>query len=533
MTNPKEIKSRIDVFVSKADAIWKSLALSYWNFATTGDVKYKEERIQLQIKEHQLYENSSDWDKVKVFYQERRNFEPELRRQIEILYLLFLSNQSTSEENESLARLEADIQEIYTNHRAVVNGKKVSDNEISDILQLSTNEAERREAWEGSKEVGDKTADLIRKIAKLRNQVANRLGFRDHYHFSLICQEIDEEKLLSLFDKLTQLTEKPFKSVKQIIDDRLKKIFKISTEKLSPWHYSDPFFQQVPPVFDTELNSFFKNKNPEALSIKAYDSIGLDVRDILKRSDLYEREGKNQHGFCIRIDRDGDTRILCNLRSNVRWMSTQMHELGHAVYYKYLPQPLPYLLRKCAHTNSTEAIAMLMGRLVHNANWLTDVANINAESVSRIKGELVREQAASMLIFVRWCIVMLHFERALYANPENPDLDQLWWELVEKYQDIPSPEGRNAPDWAAKYHIALSPVYYHNYVLGELTASQLEKWIEREAGEIVGNLLAGKLFTDKFFAYGARYSWNRLLEKATGEPLRPEHFTNQFVEVFS
>ena len=36
-------------------------------------------------------------------------------------------------------------------------------------------------------------------------------------------------------------------------------------------------------------------------------------------------------------------------------------------------------------------------------------------------------------------------------------------------------EGRAAaPDWAAKIHIATNPVYYHNYMLGEMMASQLQ-----------------------------------------------------------
>ncbi|MCK7529636.1 MAG: hypothetical protein MZV63_00520 [Marinilabiliales bacterium] len=37
---------------------------------------------------------------------------------------------------------------------------------------------------------------------------------------------------------------------------------------------------------------------------------------------------------------------------------------------------------------------------------------------------------------------------------------------------LAKPEGRNMPDWATKIHVALYPCYYHNYLLGELLASQ-------------------------------------------------------------
>ena len=48
-------------------------------------------------------------------------------------------------------------------------------------------------------------------------------------------------------------------------------------------------------------------------------------------------------------------------------------------------------------------------------------------------------------------------------------------DLAEKYQEVKRPEGRNEPDFAAKIHIVTTPVYYHNYMLGEMFASQVSK----------------------------------------------------------
>ncbi|MEW5986833.1 MAG: M2 family metallopeptidase [Chloroflexota bacterium] len=529
MMNGNEAQTFITNFVGRADPLWTAISLANWNLATTGDGRYKDEKIQLQLAEHRLYEIPADWETVQRLYENRDKYEPELRREVEVLYRYFLTNQSTPAENEALARLEAEIQQIYTTHRGSVGGRSVSDNEISEILRHSTNEAERRQAWLGSKEVGARVADLIRQVGRLRNQIAQRLGFRDHYHFALVRQEIDEKALFDLFGRLAALTDAPFKQVKAEVDGRLAIRLGRDGATLAAWHYADPFFQQSPPVFDANLDAFFTDKDLASLSVQAYRRMGMEVEDILGRSDLYERPGKNQHAFCTRIGRTGDTRILCNLRPNTRWATTQLHELGHAVYNKYLPQSLPYLLRTPAHTNSTEAIAMLMGRLTHDAGWLIEVAGANASAVQATAGEVRRELAANMLIFVRWVLVMLHFEQAFYADPERLDLHSLWWDLVEKYQGVPRPAGRDAPDWAAKYHVALAPVYYHNYVLGELTASQLEHWLNQAAGRPGINPDTGPLLIERFFAHGARYPWDRLVEVATGEPLRPDYFVAQFV----
>ena len=55
-------------------------------------------------------------------------------------------------------------------------------------------------------------------------------------------------------------------------------------------------------------------------------------------------------------------------------MSTQLHELGHAVYDTYLDfENTPYLLREPAHIFTTEAIAMLFGRFASNPQRIQDM----------------------------------------------------------------------------------------------------------------------------------------------------------------
>src|SRR5690606_13432076 len=135
------------------------------------------------------------------------------------------------------------------------------------------------------------------------------------------------------------------------------------------------------------------------------------IDDVLARSDLYERKGKDQHAFCTDIDREGDVRILCNLRPDERWAKTLLHELGHAVYDKFLPPSLPFLLRTAAHTLSTEAIAMFFGRLTRDPEWLRETlgATLSEADVA----DLNEQQRLSMLIAARWMLVMTSFESAL------------------------------------------------------------------------------------------------------------------------
>jgi peptidyl-dipeptidase A len=529
---PSVVESFVAAFVATADPIWTDLRRTQWRLATTGRSQYKRQLITLRLREHALYEGRADWATIRAFYDQRSSLPPLLRRQVEILFRYFRNNQSTPEENETIAVLEADVQQLFFTHRASVAGKRLSNNEISEILRNGMDESVRQEAWSGVRDVGRLAAEPVRALARARNVIARRLGFRDYYQFALVRQEIDEDDLFALFNRLAALTAAPYSAVKEEIDRRLRRRLGLDKgQALAPWFYADPFFQEVPPVFQADLDRFYADVDVAAVSVRAYDGMGLEVRDILERSDLYEREGKDQHAFCLRVDRDGDVRILCNLRPTTHWMVTQMHELGHAVYNKYLPPSLPYLLRTPAHTNSTEGIATLLGRLPRDPQWMVDVAGRDPAAVAAVAEEIVLERAAAQLIFVRWVLVMLHFERALYAKPDRTDLDELWWKLVEKYQRIERPAARRAHDWAAKYHLSLAPVYYHNYVLGELTASQLDAWLQREAGGLAETPAAGRLLVDRFFAHGARYRWDELITVVTGEKLQPDFFVEQYLDI--
>ena len=64
----------------------------------------------------------------------------------------------------------------------------------------------------------------------------------------------------------------------------------------------------------------------------------------MANSDFFEREGKDQHAFCITIDRGADVRMLLNVKPTADWMDTMLHESGHAVYYKFIDRSLPFNL---------------------------------------------------------------------------------------------------------------------------------------------------------------------------------------------
>jgi peptidyl-dipeptidase A len=503
-----------------------------WN-AAVGEGEDAEERsARARAAVKHLYSDPEAAARVRRWLASGEVRDPLLRRQLVLLDLEYTGNQLPEDTIEDLVRRNASLEQTFYTFRASLGGERVTNNVLNDILRDEMDSAKRREAWEASKQVGPEVAEPLRELVRRRNEAARSLGFDNYYVMELRLQELDEERLFGILDALREESDPAFRRLRDEMDATLAERFGVAPEALRPWHWGDFFGQEVPSVSPIDLDAMFREVDLERTGAEFFRGIGLPVEDVLERSDLYEREGKDQHAFCIDVDREGDVRTLCNLRPNEKWASTLLHELGHAAYDKFIPHDLPYLLRTPAHTLSTEAIAMYMGRLTRKPEWLREVVGAQVDDAEA--EEIRRQLRASMLVSARWILVMAYFERELYRDPDRADLNTLWWDLVERIQFIRRPEGRDEPDWAAKIHFSTAPVYYHNYLLGELMASQLTAFLGREVlrgrtGSIRGAEEVGSYLRERVFAPGASLDWNELLVHATGEGLNPHYFVEEFV----
>ena len=244
---------------------------------------------------------------------------------------------------------------------------------------------ERRAAWEASKTIGAAVADDVRELARLRNEVARGLGFRDWFALAVAESEMDEERLLETLAACDAATAEAFAAVEGRHRRRPGRAASAArTDELRPWHYADPFFQEVPVAGGVDLDPLLADRDVVALAARTFDGIGIDTAAVIARSDLYPREGKCQHAFCLDVDRAGDVRVLANVVDDAYWADTMLHELGHAAFDLGIDPGLPFLLRDC-HLTVTEGIAILMGGLAREGRWLRDVAGVDGGGRDRAR----------------------------------------------------------------------------------------------------------------------------------------------------
>ena len=284
---------------------------------------------------------------------------------------------------------------------------------------------------------------------------------------------------------------------------------------------------RTPPLVDGDaLEAALAGLDPLAVSRAYFDALGDPIEDILARSDLYPRDAQEP------------ARVLHPDRPRRRRAHPREHRAGRALARDDAARARPRRLRR--RDRPRPAVAPAQARA-----HLRDRGDRDAARPPHARSDLPRARSAGSLAeladdpfhraFIRrtlhvlgpWVQVMTRFERELYADPDA-DLGTIWWDLVERHQLVAPARRRPARTTGRrKIHIALAPVYYQNYLLGEITASQLEWALERETGSpspAARPAEAGPFLRDRFMRFGASLRWDELIEHATGSPLVPDHF---------
>jgi peptidyl-dipeptidase A len=499
----------------------KQVGLASWILETTGTNDASSLLADLNGEYRLLFNCSETYQKLLAW--DKEDFDPILKRQLNILIRAFKQNQVPKALLESLSQKEAALAQSYSAFRPQIGGEDVSENDIRTILKEETNVAKRKEAWEASKKIGAVLAPQILELVKTRNEAAHALGYSDYFQMQLDLQEVDPKWLLDTLQSLAASSKTAYEAVLNEVNASMSERF--GTTELGPWAWSEPFCQEDP-LDNQALDSLVEGVDLAKAGLAFYKQMNIDVSPILDRSDMKERPKKNQHAFCINIDRADDIRTLNNVCASIKWLETVLHELGHAIYETGYDSTLPWLLREPPHMITTEAMALLAGRQAYMRNPLKVLVGPSTNPVlERIEDGLKRRQ----LVFSRWVLVMTEFESSLYCNPDQ-DLNSLWWNTVEKYQGIKAPSDRSGKfDWACKYHIGLAPVYYFSYLLGEMFASSIQATILKECGDSgISTEKAGRFLFTKLFAPGNSMPWNKLIEHVTGSSLAADAWLKEF-----
>jgi peptidyl-dipeptidase A len=225
-----DLERFISDFEERLAPVEKAADEAWWNLATSGTDETREEFVAAGKANSDLFSDGDEYRKLRDLFENLQSVESSLlRRRIEVLYRMFEERQGDEETLGRIEELEAEANAIYGNHRSVVGGKKLVENEVRELLRTSEDEGLRRETWEASKSVGRAVEGTVRDLARLRNRLAREQGYENYYARSLELQEIRAGDLDSA-------TDAQFRKLKGDLDAELRR--KFGVEEVMPWHLS-------------------------------------------------------------------------------------------------------------------------------------------------------------------------------------------------------------------------------------------------------------------------------------------------------
>jgi peptidyl-dipeptidase A len=453
-------------------------------------------------------------------------------------------------------KLVAERIEAETHQASVMNGfvfkldgKPITANEIDERLQKSADLAERRAVWEASKESGPALKDGLVKLQRLRNGVAQELGYPDYFALQVASYGMTTAEMVKLQDDFMKELRPLYLQLHTWAKYELAKKYGQPPPKLIPAHWLNNRWSQNWPglVASANLDQALEGRSPEWIIKTAerfYTGLGFDPlpATFWTLSDLYpvkpgDPRKKNTHASCWHMDLEHDIRSLQSIEPDGYWFQAAHHELGHAYYFMSYTRPeVPPLLRIGANPAFHEGMGELIALASSQVPYLHSigVAGYNPDTVSALLDNALAESVP----FIYWSSgTMTHWEADVYSKNLPPDQwNERWWRYVREFQGVepPTERGEEWCDAATKTHINDNPAYYYSYAIATVLKFQLHDAIARKilkqdprSCSYADNKEVGA-FLRSIMEKGGTEDWRKVLREATGEDLSTRAMAEYF-----
>jgi len=450
-------------------------------------------------------------------------------------------------------RIKAETEQASTLNSFVfkLDGTNITVNQIDNLLQSSTNLAERKAVWEASKQSGPALKPGLAKLQKLRNGVAQELGHKDYFALQVASYQMTTDEMVKLQDEFMRELRPLFLQLHTYTKHELAKKYGQPVPKRIPAHWiNNRWGQEWSGIVEAaKLDSYFTNKSPEWIVKTAEDFyVGMGFprlpQSFWTASDLYpvkpgDTRKKNTHASCWHVNLEDDIRSLMSVEANSQWFMTTHHELGHGYYFIAYTRPeVPPLLRIGANPAFHEGMGELISLAAGQVPYLQSAGILPADFKEDQTAFLLDNALAHSVPFISWASgTMTHWEADVYAKNLPPEQwNARWWEYARKFQGIepPSARGEEFCDAATKTHINDNPAYYYSYAIATVLKFQFHNHIARkilkqppQRCNYAGNKEVGE-FLRGVMAKGGTEDWRKVLGDATGENLS----TRAMVEYF-
>ena len=494
ITNEKELLRYLDEVEANLESLAEHIGqLSFQRFVDKKSnpeiARLETERGQI-LRNPQLAETVDQWvDKVE---------DPILKRRLEVWKNSLLTAKVPS--HPEVMRLTRELNERMVAHKYDVAGRLVDLGEVRGILRGNPDRNLREAAFKSYAELSRQLAPELLALINLRNTLAQELGFANYVDLTM---EVNGMSTAQVEGLLTELTEATNEVYSQILS---RGAAALGIDEIAPWDVQYILEQGG----GIDKSKFPKDKLKESLRLWL-KGMGHELSELGISPEIVDIP---YNGLCMGITRK-DIRILFNPQDGFAYYKTAYHELGHALHSALNAQE-HYILRRESGI-FTEGIAEIFGYVPQHPLWLKEMG-LTEEEVEGAQQALL----GPLFHYLRQRTAYCLFEHAMYRDTTQ-DLHQLMAEVDAKVLGCTVD---SAERWAANGWFISYPVYWHNYVIADVIASQIHEQLREKHGELYNSQEAFDYVVRTYICPGASKPWLEKIREGTGYELKAKALIN-------
>ena len=311
------------------------------------------------------------------------------------------------------------------------------------------------------------------------NRLARRQGFDNYATAKLACQEVPISWMLKTLSEVHKTFE----------HDGRRVLAEVDAERLSPQELDRAVLNRL----ELPTGSF----PAEDLAASARDTLcafgisedGLPIK--IEFADL------PYPGAVHALEIRRDIRVVMNEpKGGFHERALLFHELGHALYYAYVPDSVLLLDSRVGR----EGLAELWAGLIERREWLRWFSDMTDAEIGELLEKRRRWHAYLMMTLVQWT----RFDLELYRNPEA-DFRDVWNVVTRDCLGIDNRTGIY-PDFVFLY-----PLDIKDYVIAHLIREAVMGELERRFGTDLMNADVFGFIVKSCYETGNLVPWHKRL----------------------
>ncbi|MFN3316042.1 MAG: M3 family oligoendopeptidase, partial [Raineya sp.] len=254
----------------------------------------------------------------------------------------------------------------------------------------------------------DKLDDLLTELIQLRHQIAQNAGFNNYRDYAFAALGRFDYTPQDCFDFHEAVKKAVMPLVENLASERKKQM---NLDTLRPWDMqADPTGLPALKVFENS-EELIKNTINCLDELDGFLGDCLRIMKKMQHLDLTSRKNKAPGGYNYPLAETGYPFIFMNATSNLRDLTTLLHEAGHAVH-SVLCKDLEINSFKEPPAEVAELASMSM-ELITMPFWKHFFPNEN--DLKRAK----KEHLEDLLAVLPWIACIDKFQHWLYENPKH------------------------------------------------------------------------------------------------------------------